>query len=147
MKELRCEICSKTFKNQNALDMHNNSKHSKRRNSSGKFIIIGVVLIAIVVLFFALRNNDGSSDNVQKITLSFGSNYEPNTIEVKQGVPVEITLDSGVTGCYRAFTIPQLGVSKISKSPSDKIIFTPDKAGIFRFQCGMNMGYGTIIVT
>lgn len=152
MKKIKCEICDKSFSNENALEMHNKSKHYKNKGKYGNKIIyvgIAIVIILAIGLFFALRNNGSSasdSNAVQKITLSFENNYLPNTIEVKQGIPVEITLDSSVGGCYRAFTIPALGVSKISRSPSDTIKFTPTKAGIFRFQCGMNMGYGTIIV-
>ena len=75
-----------------------------------------------------------------------GSNYNPNTIKVKAGVPVEITLDSSVRGCYRSFSIPKLGVSKRSSNPSDTIKFTPNQKGTFRYQCSMGMGTGTIIV-
>src|SRR3989339_690282 len=87
-----------------------------------------------------------SSTVIQKITLSMKGNYYPNTINVKSGIPVEITLDSSVRGCYRSFSIPKLDVSKYSSSPTDTIKFTPNEKGTFRFQCSMGMGTGTIIV-
>lgn len=87
------------------------------------------------------------SGEVQEITLSMKNyNYYPNTITVKAGQPVSITLDNSVGGCYRSFVIRDLGVSKYTKSPSDTIDFTPTKKGTFRFACSMGMGTGTIIV-
>ncbi len=156
MNKLKCELCNKDFKNHDALNMHNSSKHhgNKTNKSSKKMIYIGVaaLLLILLVLFFVMKSNstqiNGSSDsNVQKVTLSFGSNYAPSTINVKAGTPVEITLDDSVSGCFRAFRIPELKFFKISTSPSDKITFTPDKPGIYRFQCSMNMGYGTLVVS
>lgn len=151
-KFLTCEICEKEFKNDNALEMHNKSKHYNKSKINRKNIFIGIAIIVVIglIIFFAMNkdsNTNSTTSVVQKITLGFTNNYNPNTIEVKAGIPVEITLDNSVNGCYRAFTIPALGVSKISRSPSDTIKFTPDKPGIYHFQCGMNMGYGTIIVS
>ena len=151
MKKIKCGICDKSFSNENALEMHNKSKHYNKSKSSLKniFIWVAVIIVIGIIVFFAMNKNNSNTTQtggVQKITLGFTNNYDPNTIEVKAGIPVEITLDNSVRGCFRAFTIPALGVSKISRSPSDTIKFTPDKPGIYRFQCGMNMGYGTLIV-
>ena len=106
--------------------------------------------MGIIYFVSSAGNNTGNvidnGGNVQKINIGFKSNYYPNTITVKEGVPVEITLDKSVGGCYRAFSIPGLGVSKYSSSPTDTINFTPNKKGTFKFQCSMGMGTGTIIV-
>ena len=123
----------------------------------------GFIIIIIIVAGFYLYNNsvkgdsidngnngnngNGNSGETQKITLSMkNGNYYPNTINVKANQPVEITLDNSVRGCYRSFTIRDLGVVKYAKTPEDKIIFTPKKTGSFRFACSMGMGTGTIIV-
>ncbi len=88
-----------------------------------------------------------SAGEVQKITLGMKNyNYYPNTITVKSGIPVEITLDSSVSGCYRSFVVQQFGVSTYSQNPAQTIRFTPDKKGTFQFQCSMGMGYGTLVV-
>ena len=154
MKKIKCDICNKQFQNENALVMHNKSKHYSKSKNSSKLLIGMIVAIAIiiVILFFISKSgnnktNSSNSEGLQKVTLGFTDNYDPNTIEVKAGIPVEITLDNSVGGCYRAFTIPELSVSKISRTPSDTIKFTPKQPGIYRFQCGMNMGYGTLIVS
>ncbi|KAF0216769.1 MAG: Heavy metal transport/detoxification protein, partial [bacterium] len=88
-----------------------------------------------------------SAGNVQKVILGMKNyNYNPNTITVKAGQPVSITLDSSVQGCLRSFAIKDLGVSKYAKTPSETIDFTPTKKGTFTFACSMGMGYGTLVV-
>ena len=114
-----------------------------------------LVIVALGVLGFFIYNNsnvtgnvtnDGSSGDSQQITISMkNGNYYPQTINVKAGQSVSISLDSSVVGCYRSFNIKQLGVSKYLKSPSDTVTFTPNK-GTYRFACSMGMGTGTLIV-
>jgi len=89
----------------------------------------------------------GTGSDIQRITIGIKNfNYYPNTITVKKGIPVELTLDSSVSGCYRTFVISEFGVNTYSKDPSQAITFTPDKSGTFKFQCSMGMGVGTLIV-
>ncbi len=121
-------------------------------------ILWGIAFIVIVVgsIIFLNSNPDTGNNNgnvvvsdkeAQKITLGIKNyNYYPNTIEVEAGKPVEITLDKTVAGCYRSFNIKELGVSQNSRDPSQKVIFTPTKAGTYSFQCSMGMGYGKLIV-
>jgi|SRR3989344_2999861 len=121
-----------------------------------KYLYVFIIIIIVVGGFYLYNNSvkgdgiddgDGGSGEAQKITLSMkDGNYYPNTINVKANQPVEITLDNSVRGCYRSFTIRDLGVVKYAKTPEDKIIFTPKKTGSFRFACSMGMGTGTIIV-
>ena len=90
----------------------------------------------------AIANND-----IQKITLGIKNyNYYPNTIKVKAGIPVRISLDESVVGCYRSFTIKDFGIAKNLRTPEDYVEFTPTKKGTYAFACSMNMGRGTIIV-
>lgn len=158
----KCEICNRDFPSQDALAMHNSAKHPinpEPKKTYNKKTIYAVVIISVLLIsgFFLFNNksingniiNDNSNpstNEIQKITLGFRGNYYPNTIKVKQNIPVEITLDNSVRGCFRSFNIRSLGVSKSSSSPSDTITFTPDKKGGFEFACGMRMGTGTIIV-
>jgi plastocyanin domain-containing protein len=117
-------------------------------------IILAIILIVGLGAFFIKGSNmTGSTlggsdkDSVQKITLSIkNANYYPQTISVKVNEPVRIYLDESVIGCYRAFTINELGVSKYLEYPKDYVEFTPTKKGTFRFACSMGMGTGTLIV-
>lgn len=88
-----------------------------------------------------------STDGVQRVTLGFGQfNYAPDTIRVKRGVPVELTADRSLSGCFNTFVIPQFNVWKQFTATDRKIAFTPTRAGTFRFSCAMGMGAGRLIV-
>jgi plastocyanin domain-containing protein len=114
-----------------------------------------LLIVAIAIVFFVKSNSadSGGSNipvidgNAQKVVLSYKNyNYFPNTIRVKVDVPVSITLDKSVAGCFRSFVIPDFGVNEYSEIPSQTIDFTPDKKGTFKFRCGMGMGTGILIV-
>lgn len=132
-----------------------------------KNYIIPLLLVAIVVIaggFIILNQKSGQNittgnavtqsssensgdSNVQRIALSIKDyNYYPNTIKVKAGIPVSISLDSTVSGCYRSFTIRELGIAKTLRTPQDQLVFTPKTPGTYRFACSMGMGTGTLIV-
>lgn len=88
-----------------------------------------------------------NSEDAQKITLSMkNGNYYPDNIKVKAGKPVKISLDKSVTGCFRAFTIRQLGLFKVLKTPEDILSFTPKEKGTYGFACSMGMGRGLLVV-
>ena len=121
------------------------------------FLLIMAILVIIVIGFFIStgeKDISGSSisdtntdGETQKIVLSMkNNNYYPNTIRVKADLPVEISLDKTISGCYRSFTIKDFGVSKYLATPQDTVIFTPNKKGTFTFACSMGMGYGKLIV-
>jgi len=121
-------------------------------------IVVGIVILLVIGGYFVFANtqkeNTAVSGNVvnnlegvQKVVLSVkNANYYPNTINVKAGQPVSLTLDSSVQGCLRSFNIKDLGVQGYSQNPGKTIDFTPTQKGTFRFACSMGMGYGTIIV-
>ena len=116
------------------------------------FGIIIVALIALGIFFYAAQaptepTTTITTDDAQQITLSMrNANYYPNSFTVEANKPVEVTLDESVGGCFRAFTVRELGVQGLSRSPSEKVVFTPTEKGTFTFACSMGMGYGTIIV-
>ena len=87
------------------------------------------------------------SGSVQRITLSQKNlNYYPQTVTVRAGNPVVLTLDNTVKGCLRAVSIPQLGVSKYLRAATDTLAFTPAQKGSFTIQCSMGMGRGKLVV-
>ncbi|MEK6945436.1 MAG: cupredoxin domain-containing protein [Nanoarchaeota archaeon] len=121
------------------------------------YVILFIVLVVGGIFIFKDKgdNTAGSSvippntqpGQIQNVVLSMKDyNYYPNTVTVKANEPVRISLDNSVVGCYRTFTIPSLNVRKSLQSTSDYVEFTPTKAGTYKFQCGMGMGYGTLVV-
>ena len=119
--------------------------------------MLALVLIIIVgagIFVFAKGNikesisqESAEGSKIQEITLSMKNyNYYPSTIKVKQGIPVRISLDKSVAGCYRSFTIKEFGIAKNLRTPEDYIEFVPNKKGTFTFACSMNMGRGKLIV-
>lgn len=87
------------------------------------------------------------SDNV---TINFeASQYVPNTVTVKTGAKVKLTLvNNNGAGCIQAFTIPKLGIQKIVRIGSrDTIEFTaPNEPQQLSFMCSMGMYRGVINV-
>lgn len=86
----------------------------------------------------------GSDDqaDVQRISMRIvGLEYQPHQFTVKQGVPVQWWVDgSQADGCGRILVAPKLRLQKILSSTSTTLIsFTPDKPGVYAFNCGMGM--------
>lgn len=120
-------------------------------------VIFVLALLAIGAFFFAKTgiisgnavdpNNGNNKGDVQKIVISYRDyNYYPQTITIKAGQKVSISLDNSVAGCFRYLTIRDLGLAKNLASPRDTLEFTPTQKGTYRFACGMGMAYGTLIV-
>ncbi len=87
-------------------------------------------------------------NGVQVVHLSWGKlNYDPDTIRVKQGIPVKIVGDmERLSGCFRSLIISDLGVTATMTEANNVIEFTPQKSGTFPFTCAMGMGHGDLIV-
>jgi plastocyanin len=79
-----------------------------------------------------------------KVDLSKGY-YDPNTIQLKAGVPSEITFGQG-SGCLGAVQSQQLGFGEDLSSGPKTIKLGALKPGTYKFACGMGMVSGTIVV-
>jgi|SRR3989344_3484338 len=129
--------------------------------------IAGVLIIGIFVVLALgnarssnnadtelVKGGDAGSNKVvidgdtQIVNLGIANyNYDPNTITVKADKPVKIIGNMNqLQGCLRAFSIPQLGVSKIFRTGDNILEFTPTQKGTYGFTCSMGMGKGTLIV-
>ena len=110
-------------------------------------LFIGMVLLTGGAFKTASFRGGNVQGDVQKVVIGFKNfNYFPNTINVDVNRPVRIYLDESVSGCYRSFTIKELGVAKYLSSPEEYVEFTPTETGTYRFACSMGMGTGTLIV-
>jgi plastocyanin domain-containing protein len=90
-----------------------------------------------------------SVKGVQKATVTVANGtYNPATINVAKGKPVELTFKLGDRpGCGTVLVIKDLKVNKeLQVGKSEVVKFTPTKAGSIGFTCGMGMFKGTIVV-
>ena len=122
------------------------------KNATWFIVIVAFIALAGAIVFINSGTGTANgnvinvgSGEVQKVTLGMkNGNYYPNTLTVNAGQPVELALDSSVAGCFRSFTIRELGISQYAKTVSDKITFTLPSAGTYAFACSMGMGSGTL---
>ena len=82
---------------------------------------------------------------VQKIAVDASQGYNPNTIQLKAGIPTEITFSQS-SGCTGVVQSAQLGFSEDLSSGPKTIKLKGLAAGTYGFACGMNMVTGTIVV-
>jgi heme/copper-type cytochrome/quinol oxidase subunit 2 len=68
--------------------------------------------------------------------------FEPSTIELKAGEPVEITFVS--QDAKHGFECPDLHLEKIVYEPGKPatVTFTPETPGTYRFKCAHFCGFG-----
>jgi uncharacterized protein len=75
------------------------------------------------------------------------SGFEPNVLNVKQGVPATWVINGvDVTGCTSTIIVPSLNISKKLSAGENLIHFTPQKTGTIPFSCGMGMVRGKFVV-
>ena len=84
--------------------------------------------------------------SVQRIDVDVSKGYyDPNTIELKAGVPAEITFSQS-GGCTGQVQSKDLGFfADLTQGPAT-VKLPALSAGTYGFACGMNMVHGTIIV-
>ena len=86
---------------------------------------------------------------IQKVSIKVSdSGYDPSTIKVKKGIPVEVELvDDNIRGCARVFVVPKLNIRKVIYfGKENSFTFNPEKVGKINFTCSMGMYYGEFIV-
>ena len=85
----------------------------------------------------------------QKVTVTVDGGYRPAAIWVKPGETVRLTFDRKDTdGCGGTVLLPSLGLKRAVKAGEDTTVtFTPKKAGVVPFTCGMKMYRGQVVVS
>ncbi len=86
--------------------------------------------------------------SIQNITLEARDGYVPNTLTVRQNVPVRLTvINPGNDMCTESIVFPSEGIDKRLKQYGTTVItFTPKKGGSFTFSSGCGMWQGTLVV-
>ena len=99
--------------------------------------------VATVFLSGAFLLRAQEEQTPQKIAVT-AKKYEfnPSTIEVKAGTPVEITFQSEDT--KHGFVCKDLGLEKVVFEPDHPatVTFTPEKPGTYEFKCANFCGMG-----
>lgn len=86
------------------------------------------------------------SGDVQRISVDVSKGYyDPSTIELKAGVPAEITF-SASSGCTAQVQSADLGFSADLTGGPATVKLPALTAGTYGFACGMNMVFGEIVV-
>jgi plastocyanin domain-containing protein len=136
----------------------NDERRFKMEISKSTIYGLGIFILIVVGGFYMIQG--GSSQDISNLAAEKGTgeiqkvvigikdyNYYPQTVKVKSGQPVSISLDDSVYGCFRDFTIRDLGVKKYLRTSSDSVEFTPTKPGTYTFACSMGMGLGKLVVS
>lgn len=89
-------------------------------------------------------------DGVQEARITVRNDgYEPNRIELQQGVPTRLVfVQESTSPCAAEVQIPAFDIEKtpLSRDEETVVEFTPDESGDFSFVCGMEMLSGTLLV-
>ncbi|MDH4139135.1 MAG: cupredoxin domain-containing protein [Coriobacteriia bacterium] len=84
--------------------------------------------------------------DVQRIAVDVsGGYYDPNIINAKAGVPIEITFNEGA-GCLAEVQFPDFGVFEDLTGGGAVVKLPALEAGTYGFSCGMQMVFGTLVV-
>jgi plastocyanin domain-containing protein len=113
----------------------------------------GMAAIAGVLWFFFFSEREGvaaavSASGAQEVRIVVKGGYAPGTIVVKRGVPVRLDFYRDETSsCTDTVVFGDFGISRsLPAYRTTRVEFTPDQAGEFTFNCGMNMVRGKLIV-
>lgn len=102
----------------------------------------------------ALRKNSeqalvATKEGRQSVTINITNRgYNPNFIQVKVGIPVELSLVSNnARSCAVAFVFNEFKIRTVLGSNDKQVFkFTPNKKGRFNFSCSMGMYTGVMEV-
>ena len=116
-------------------------------------ILAGLAVIGWIVWYFWLYRKEGitvtETAGVQRVAITVKGGYDPDTIKVKKGKPVQLDFTRRESSLCSEMVLFD-GIGKSAKLPENETItieFTPDKTGEIPFQCQMGMLRGKLIVT
>ncbi len=108
----------------------------------------GVALIGFIYWFFFGKRDEAAEVESGKEDIVVDGGYKPQTIKVKKGEEVTLTLlRKDPNSCLEEFILPDFKIKKyLPLNKKVEISFTPNKAGEYPFHCGMNMYHGKVVV-
>lgn len=88
------------------------------------------------------------AEKVQKINVTVAGGYQPEVVNLKQGVPAEITFTrTKDQGCLDVVHSQDLNFeTKLPLNEAETVQVATDQAGEFNFSCGMDMFFGKVVI-
>src|ERR1043166_4566325 len=86
---------------------------------------------------------------VQKRTIVVNATgYQPSSVKLRRGISARLTfIRKTEQTCGREIVIPGYGINRpLPLNVPVVVVFTPKKAGRFKFTCGMDMFRGSVVV-
>lgn len=110
--------------------------------------VIGVVGILFTYWFF-LGKKDELQTVEDEIDITVEGGYNPSAISIPKGKTTKINfIRKDPSSCLEEVVISDFKIRKfLPLNKKIAIEVTPQKPGEYRFECGMNMFHGKIIVT
>lgn len=109
--------------------------------------LIGAGLVGFIYWFFFGKKEEAviAGDSIDVLV---DGGYKPSVIKVRKGRKTTINLlRKDPSTCLEEFILEDFKIKQylpIGKTVS--VTFTPEKAGEFKFHCGMNMFHGKVVV-
>ncbi len=117
---------------------------------NGVWVVMGGGISRALLLDVPSKETTVVANNgVQKVTIMVTNRgYSPRKLQVKQGVPVELTIKTnGVYSCAASFTFKKFDIyAELGPTDLKTFKFTPTQKGRFTFSCSMGMYTGTLEV-
>lgn len=87
-------------------------------------------------------------NGVQKVEIVVDGGYKPEVVQLKVGVPAEVTfLRKSSSSCFDEVLLPDFAQqAKLPVNQPYTFKLQPDKQGSFTYSCGMHMFFGKIEV-
>lgn len=112
-----------------------------------------LALIGLIIWWFfgkpkATITNAETTGGAQTIEITVSGGYTPNRVQLRKGVPATLVFNrKDASSCFDEVVLPDFGVqAKLPVGQPHEITIQPDKAGNFKYSCGMHMFSGEIIV-
>ena len=113
----------------------------------------GVLLVGLVVWFFFMSEGARAAaevveGGVQRVRVTVKGGYSPDVVVVRKGVPVELDFYRDETSsCTEEVVFGDFQISRrLPAFETTTVRLTPERAGTFTFNCGMNMVRGKLVV-
>lgn len=121
-------------------------------NANIAVILAGLAAITLVNWYFLFAGRGAVSavaggSGPQHVDILVKGGYDPSTIKVAAGRPVELTFDRQETSsCSEEVVFADFGIRKfLPANEKTSVTFTPEKPGTYEFTCGMSMLHGRVI--